>query len=68
MIPLILGLTASFFGGAYVGTVVENATAAPQVAVQEASITENKSLSNKDLVIAGGLGIAAWFIYKKWLK
>jgi len=68
MIPLILGVAASFFGGAYVGTVVENATAAPQVAVQQATISDNKSLTTKDFLIAGAIGAGTWFLYRKFLK
>ena len=67
---LALGGVASFFTGAYVGTVVDNANQAPQVQINSdsTSVSENKGLSNSDLVKAGGLGVLAWFIYKKFLK
>lgn len=67
---LALGGVASFFTGAYVGTVVENANAAPTVQINSdsMSVSENKSLSNSDLLKAGALGVAAWFIYTKFLK
>lgn len=65
LIP-VLAAVASFFGGAYVGTVVENATESPVVAIQSATVTEkNKSLSTKNIAIAGGLGLLAWLVYKK---
>lgn len=67
LIP-ILGATASFFGGAYVGTVIENATAAPDVEIQQATVTENKPLSRRDLLMAGALGVGAYWIYRKFLK
>ena len=71
--PIILwglGAIATFFTGAYVGTVVDNANQAPQVQIQsaETSVTENKGLSNSDLWKAGVLGVAAWIIYQKFLK
>ena len=70
VLPLIpiLGFAASFFGGAYVGTVVENATEAPKVEIQNATVAENKPLSRKDLLLAGALGVGAYWIYRKFLK
>lgn len=65
VLPLILGGIATFFTGAYVGTVVENATDSPSVQIQQATVSENKSLDKKDFLIAGALGVAAYFIYKK---
>lgn len=68
LIP-VLAVAASFFGGAYVGTVVENATDSPAVTIQNATVTEkNKALDKKDFLIAGALGVAAYFIYKKLWK
>ena len=71
--PILLwgvGALATFFTGAYVGTVVDNANQAPQVQIStdSANITENKSLSNSDFVKAGALGVVAWLIYKKFFK
>ena len=69
VLPLILGIGAAIFGGAYVGTVVENATAAPTVSIKDATLTEEpKALTRSDLLKAGVLGIGAYFIYKKFLK
>lgn len=68
VLATILGVTAAFFGGAYVGTVVENATDSPAVQIQSATVAENKPLSRKDLMIAGALGVGAWWIYRKYLK
>lgn len=66
-IPILAGV-ASFFGGAYIGTVVENATDSPEVVIQSATVSENKALDKKDFLIAGALGVAAYFIYKKLWK
>ena len=67
LLPLILGGIATFFTGAYVGTVVENATDSPSVQIQQANVSDgkNKSLDKKDFIIAGALGVAAYIIYKK---
>lgn len=67
LIPVIIGAVGTFFTGAYVGTVVENATDSPQVLIQQATVSDgkNKSLETKDFLIAGGLGVLAYFIYKK---
>ena len=67
LIPVIIGAVGTFFTGAYVGTVVENATDSPEVVIQSATVSDgkNKSLSTRDFLIAGGLGVAAYFIYKK---
>lgn len=67
---LAVGGIATFFTGAYVGTVVDNANHAPQVAINSdsMSVSENKGLSNSDLLKAGGLGVLAYFIYRKFLK
>lgn len=68
VLPLILGVATAFFGGAYVGTVVENATDSPSVQIQQATVAENKPLSRKDLLLAGALGVGAYWIYRKFLK
>ena len=70
VLPLIpiLGGVATFFTGAYVGTVVENATDSPNVQIQQATVTENKPLSRKDFLMAGALGVGAYFIYRKFFK
>ena len=68
VLATILGVTAAFFGGAYVGTVVDNATDSPSVTIQQATVAENKPLSTRDMLIAGALGIGAYFIYRKFLK
>ena len=65
-----LGAIATFFSGAYVGTVIDNANQAPQVQITSdtTKLKENKGLSNQDLLKAGALGVIAWFIYKKFMK
>ena len=68
VLATILGVTAAFFGGAYVGTVVDNATDSPSVTIQQATVAENKPLSTRDMLIAGALGVGAYFIYRKFLK
>ena len=68
LIPVIIGAVGTFFTGAYVGTVVENATDSPSVQIQNATVAENKPLSRKDLLIAGALGVGAYFIYRKFFK
>lgn len=69
---LVWGLSAiaTFFTGAYVGTVVDNANQAPQVSIKsdKTDVSGNTSLSNSDFIKAGALGLIAWFIYKKFLK
>lgn len=66
-LPLILGLAGSFFGGAYLGTVINNATASPDIVINAGDNMENK-LDNKDLILAGCLGITGWYVYKRFLK
>lgn len=68
VLATILGVTAAFFGGAYVGTVVDNATDSPSVTIQQATVSENKPLSTRDMLMAGALGIGAYFIYRKFFK
>ena len=68
LIPVIIGGIATFFGGAYVGTVVENATDSPAVQIQSATVAENKPLSKKDFLIAGALGVGAYLIYRRFFK
>ena len=68
ILATVLGVTAAFFGGAYVGTVVENATDSPSVSIQQATVSENKPLSTRDMLLAGALGVGAYFIYRKFLK
>lgn len=68
ILATVLGVTAAFFGGAYVGTVIENATDSPNIQIQQATISENKPLSTRDMLLAGALGVGAYFIYKKVLK
>ena len=67
---LILGGVASFLGGAYAGQVISDATEQPDVVIntQGATVTENKKLSNSDFLIAGALGVAGWYIWKRYLK
>lgn len=69
-LPLVLGVVASFFGGAYAGQVINNATEQPDVVINTDSVnqTNTKRLTGEDILIAGALGVAGWYIYKRWLK
>ena len=67
LIPVLAGV-ASFFGGAYIGTVVQNATENPSVNIQSATVEENKPLSRKDFLIAGALGVGAYLLYRKYWR
>lgn len=66
---LLLGVGASFLGGTVAGQIISNATEQPDVVINTQGATvENKKLSKSDFLIAGALGVAGWYIYKKWLK
>lgn len=70
LIPIIGGI-ATFFTGAYVGTVVDNATESEKVVINTDSTSVSKQakpLSTKDFLIAGALGVGAYIIYRKFLK
>ena len=70
MLALILGGIATFATGAWVGSVVDDATEKQvQIVAQTASV-ENGSfnLSKTDLIKYGALGLVAFFIYKKYLR
>ena len=41
-LPLILGLAGSFFGGAYLGTVINNATASPDIVINAGDNTSRR--------------------------
>lgn len=67
LIPVLAGV-ASFFGGAYIGTVVQNATESADVNIQNANVSENQPLSRKDFLIAGALGVGAYLLYRKYWR
>lgn len=68
LIPLLSGV-ASFFGGAYVGKVVNDATASPVVSIGSAEVTSNNNNNdNKKIIMYGLCGLLAYFLYKKFLK
>lgn len=69
-LPLILlGVGASFLGGTVAGQVISNATEQPDVVINtEGTTIENKKLSKSDYLIAGALGVAGYFLYRKYLK
>ena len=65
LIPVLAGV-ASFFGGAYIGSTVNDAVEAPAVNIQQAEVAANNK--NKDLLLFGLLGLGAFFIWRKFLK
>ena len=71
MLALILGGIATFATGAWVGSVVDDATEKTpvQITTQSASVDNGVfSLSKSDLIKYGALGLVAFLIYKKYLK
>ena len=66
---LLLGVGASFLGGTVAGQIISNATEQPDVVINTQGATvENKKLSKSDFLIAGALGVAGWYIWKRYLK
>ena len=68
VLPLILAGVATFASGAWIGSVVDDATEQPSVTIQQATVTENKPISRKELLLYGALGVGAFIIYKKFFK
>lgn len=66
LIPVLAGVS-SFFAGAYIGNVVEEANKNPSVVIEEAEVSSEKSKSNL-LLIHGLIGIGIYLAYKKWGK
>lgn len=65
LIPILAGV-AAFFGGAYIGTTVNEAVENPAVQIQQAEVAAQNR--NKDMLIFALLGLGAFFIYRKFLK
>lgn len=68
VLPVIIGIGASFIGGMYAGEVIHNATEQPDVIINTNGTTVNGKISNDDLIKAGILGVVGYLIYNKWLK
>lgn len=70
MLTLLLGGIATFATGAWIGSVVDDATETPvQINTQTATVDNGLfNLSKKDLIKYGALGVVAFLIYKKYLK
>lgn len=65
IIPILAGV-ASFFGGAWIGTTINEATESPAVQIQSAEVAaQNK---HKDLIVYALLGLGAFFIYRKFIR
>lgn len=69
MLTAILMATSCFFGGAYIGTVIDNANESEKVTIVTPNATVgNKALDSGDFWKAGALGLVAFYIYKKFLR
>lgn len=66
----ILLLVSSALGGAYIGTVVANATESPSTVIQADKVNSfgSSTVSTNDKVKYAILGVAAFMVYKKYLK
>ena len=71
MLALLLGGVATFATGAWIGSVVDDATEKTpvQIITQSANVDNGTfSLNKSDLIKYGALGLVAFYIYKKYLK
>ena len=68
VLPLILAGVATFASGAWIGSIVDNATDQPIVTIQQATVSEEKHLTRKQMLLYGALGVGAYLIYRKFLK
>lgn len=68
VLPLILGGLATFTTGAWVGSVVDDATEQPSVTIQQATVEEKKPLSRNYILLYGALGVGAYMIYRKFFR
>ena len=68
VLPLILAGVATFASGAWIGSIVDDATEQPSVTIQQATVTEEKPLTRKHLHLYGALGVGAYLFYRKYLR
>ncbi len=66
VIPLLAGLS-SFFAGAYIGGVVEEANKSPAIIIEDASVSAEKE-NYKKFIFYGLAGLAVFYAVKKWGK
>ena len=66
----VLLLVSSALGGAYIGTLVANATEAPSTVIQADKVNSfgGSTVSTNDKIKYAILGAAAFLVYKKYLK
>ena len=66
----VLLLISSALGGAYIGTVVANATEAPSTVIQSDKVNSfgSSTVSTNDKIKYAILGAAAFLVYKRYLK
>lgn len=68
VLPLILAGVATFASGAWIGSVVDDATEQPSVTIQQATVSDEKPLTRKQLLLYGALGVGAYVIYRKFFR
>lgn len=68
VLPLILAGVATFASGAWIGSVVDDATEQPSVTIQQATVSDEKPLTRKQLLLYGALGVGAYLIYRKYFR
>lgn len=68
VLPLILAGVATFASGAWIGSVVDNATKQPSVTIQQATVSDEKPLTRKQILLYGSLGVGAYLIYRKFFR
>ena len=68
VLPLILAGVATFASGAWIGSVVDDATEQPSVTIQQATVSDEKPLTRKQMLLYGALGVGAYLIYRKFFR
>lgn len=68
VLPLILAGVATFASGAWIGSIVDDATEQPSVTIQQATVSDEKPLTRKQMLLYGALGVGAYMIYRKYFR
>lgn len=68
VLPLILAGVATFASGAWIGSIVDDATEQPSVTIQQATVSDEKPLTRKQMLLYGALGVGAYLIYRKYFR